>query len=39
MHMCLSAGVCGVVLFDFKSKSHPNRKINKNVVWFGSVNF
>jgi len=32
-------GVCGAVWFGFKGKSHPNRKIKKHAVWFGSVDF
>jgi len=32
-------GVRGAVLFGFEAKSHPNRKINKYAVWFGSVDF
>jgi len=32
-------GVRGAVWFDFEGKSHPNRKIKKHAVWFGSVDF
>jgi len=32
-------GVRGAVWFGFERKSHPNRKIKKNAVWFGSVEF
>jgi len=32
-------GVRGAVWFGFEVKSHPNCKINKYAVWFGSVNF
>jgi len=31
--------VCGAVWFGFEVKSHPNRKIKKYAVWFGSVDF
>lgn len=29
-------GVCGAVWFGFEAKSHPNHKINKYAVWFGT---
>jgi len=32
-------GVRGAVWFGFEGKSHPNRKIKKHAVWFGSVDF
>jgi len=32
-------GVRGAVWFDFEGKSHPNCKVKKDVVWFGSVDF
>jgi len=32
-------GVPGAVWFGFEAKSHPNRKIKKHAVWFGSVDF
>jgi len=33
------SGVYGAVWFGFKPKNHPNHKINKYAVWFGSVDF
>ena len=38
VYLC-SRGVRGLVWFGFEDKSHPNRKINKYAVWFGSVDF
>jgi hypothetical protein len=35
----LHRGVRGVIWFGFEAKSHPNCKINKYAVWFGSVDF
>jgi len=35
----MSRGVCGAVWFGFEGKSHPNHKIKKHAVWFGSVDF
>jgi len=32
-------GVCGAVWFGFEVKSHPNSKIKKHEVWFGSIVF
>lgn len=32
-------GVRGAIWFGFEVKSHPNHKINKYAVWFGSVDF
>jgi len=32
-------GVCGAVWFGFERKSHMNRKVKKDAVWFGSVDF
>jgi len=32
-------GVRGAVWFGFEAKNHPNRKMNKYAVWFGSIDF
>jgi len=35
----VTRGVRGAVWFGFEGKSHPNCKIKKHAVWFGSVDF
>jgi len=36
---CQTRDVRGTIWFGFETKSHPNHKINKYAVWFGSVDF